>query len=1128
MQVDLKRCFNFLRIASLVLSSQLLVSSVFGQSLPALGNPQTVGGTQISTVGFFAGATNNGGSSFSSVFQQRDDILVQVEVVTETSHQGSSGKIYVVAVIGDTNFTFFESGGWVEWDGTIAGLGGARIVASFTALNQLNVSGIVDLVSGEGTVRVALYIGYDTLANSEEIYYSGNPLQFTIEAEGQKAEALALFESELATQVVQTRCIVCHVQGGLGRDTALVFQRTNIASTKNNFEVFRSLVADRTDAVSYILSKVSGGNHVGGIQLAAGSAEYNTLSDFLSLLNSSSPSSTSNNFFTGITLQSNEETLRRAAIILAGRAPTDAEIAAVRNGSDNDLRTTLRNLMQGEVFHEFLLEGTNDRLLVEGVIGLIIDGNTDQRYPKFVNEMYRLNVLGEEIGDDSSSGLFNQGIQNALSRAPGELVAYIAENDRSYEEVVTADYMMMNPLTNFILGGNAQFDNPDNLFEFQPGRTSEYYLDNDTLIYEPEVAVFGTRVLDPGDLRVDYPHAGILNTPAFLHRYPTTSTNRNRARARWTFLRFLDIDIERSSQRPTDPAALADKDNPTLKNPSCTACHATMDPVAGAFQNYDDVNNYRGQPDGLDSLDGNYKYPEDGSPTLYQYGDTWYRDMRSPGLFDTEIHDDEASLQALAQLIVKEPGFARASVKFWWPSIIGSKILFAPAVEEDNDYQAQMQAYEAQSASISRLADEFSTNFNLKDLLVDLMMSPWFRAAASTNTTLQAAHEAAELGRERLLTPERLERKTRALTGFTWRSYEGHQGVLYTGLGGEYLMFYGGIDSIGITERAIDLTPLMSTVAMTHALESACPIVLREFILPDEVRKLFSGIDEFTSPLSEKGLSVELESADQNDFREYSLNLKLFTGSKELRIEYINDYCDFDATGDCITDRDRNVIVDYISIQPPGSNVPEVVQATESNIIAENCGGPQPNENWIMNCGGAIRFSFTAEVAGDYIIKVRLSASRAGDELAKVTIVVKSIVDAYQSQSAGAVAIRAKIVELHQKLLGKSYSIDSPEITNTYTLFVDSWLDRQARELEANLFRWPDSTCNWQQDFNFFDDLGFPGEVRRFNEEYNFIDFNYDEINPFLNQFSVDPLYVKQSWITVLVYLMTHYDYLYE
>ena len=44
-----------------------------------------------------------------------------------------------------------------------------------------------------------------------------------------------------------------------------------------------------------------------------------------------------------------------------------------------------------------------------------------------------------------------------------------------------------------------------------------------------------------------------------------------------------------------------------MHNAACTVCHSVLDPVAGAFQNYDDTGYYRSAWGGLDSLDEFYK-----------------------------------------------------------------------------------------------------------------------------------------------------------------------------------------------------------------------------------------------------------------------------------------------------------------------------------------------------------------------------------------------------------------------------------------------------------------------------------------------------------------------------------------
>ena len=88
-----------------------------------------------------------------------------------------------------------------------------------------------------------------------------------------------------------------------------------------------------------------------------------------------------------------------------------------------------------------------------------------------------------------------------------------------------------------------------------------------------------TRILNPGPLRHRLSARGASSTPqAFLIRYPTTATNRNRARSRWTYYNFLGLDIEKSASRTTDPVALADTNNPTMYNPACTVCHSRARP----------------------------------------------------------------------------------------------------------------------------------------------------------------------------------------------------------------------------------------------------------------------------------------------------------------------------------------------------------------------------------------------------------------------------------------------------------------------------------------------------------------------------------------------------------------------
>ena len=96
----------------------------------------------------------------------------------------------------------------------------------------------------------------------------------------------------------------------------------------------------------------------------------------------------------------------------------------------------------------------------------------------------------------------------------------------------------------------------------------------------------------------------------------------------------------------------------------------------------------------------------------YQEGDTWYRDMRMPGFNGDTAPEGEDSLRWLAQQIVEDRRFAEATVRFWWPSIMGSEIAEAPEAEDDADFQGLLLAANAQSAEVRRLARGFRRGFH--------------------------------------------------------------------------------------------------------------------------------------------------------------------------------------------------------------------------------------------------------------------------------------------------------------------------------------------------------------------------------------------------------------------------------
>ena len=736
--------------------------------------------------------------------------------------------------------------------------------------------------------------------------FAPRPSRSRWSASGPASESPAsLFTGYISEQIVQARCINCHIEGGISGHTRIVFSPSSEADHElRNLAVFETFVSEVEGGVDTILAKIQGVGHGGGIQLPAGSAEFANMERFLRFLGGGisgggvSPAT----LFDGVTMAGPARTLWRAALVFAGRVPTEAETAAVSGGSLSVLRRTVRGLLTGPRFHEFLLRAANDRLLTERHLEGSVLGEFDDKFPELVNKYWELSHAAyargyEHFDADPAYNKWKRDLNRGVARAPLELIAHVVENDRPYSEILTADYIMANPQAANAYGASTEFDQPGDFREFRPSQIESYFRDDDSKVTE-ERANCCVRVISPGNLSTDYPHAGILNTTVFLRRYPSTATNRNRARSRWTYYHFLGVDIEKSASRTTDADALADVDNPTMKNSACTVCHDVLDPVAGAFQNYGDEGFYRDQWGGLDSLPSLYKWPEDGSSSPYQEGDAWYRDMREPGFSGELAPDPGRSVQWLARQIAADPRFAEATVKFWWSPIMGVDVAEPPEDERDIAYEGRLLASAAQAAEMKRLANGFRDGFagglpyNLKDLLVEIALSPWFRAEslAASDPTRAAALEHA--GMERLLTPEELVRKTEAVTGYSWgRRIDGRGNLVnrFDDSWDSYRLLYGGIDSDGITTRAREVTPLIAAVAQSHAAEISCPIVLRELYLsPDSERLLFGGIDTGLTPHFESRESFEITAASRDSWQSVSTSVELDSGPKTIHLTFAN------------------------------------------------------------------------------------------------------------------------------------------------------------------------------------------------------------------------------------------------
>ena len=464
-----------------------------------------------------------------------------------------------------------------------------------------------------------------------------------------------------------------------------------------------------------------------------------------------------------------------------------------------------------------------------------------------------------------------------------------------------------------------------------------------------------------------------------------------------------------------------------------------------------------------------------------------------------------------------------ATVKFWWPAVMGSEIAEPPEDEEDADFEGLLLAANAQGAEVERLARGLRRGFrggaayNLKDLLVEIVLSKWFTADAVDDTDSVRGLALRDAGARRLLTPEELARKTAATTGVQWGrriSERPDDGQWPNALTGEYRLLYGGIDSDGIPERARDITSVMAAVAKTHATQMSCPVIMREFfLLPDPERLLFSGIDRAVTPVSEFSASFEIE-AGEREQEVLALSGRLTPGPKIVRLTYANDYWE-------PPNSDRNVRLDRLDVRSAAGRLVASRELEHLEPLGD-CNRPV-DDHFALHCNGSLDVPIDVPTAGNYTVEIVAWADQAGDEFPRLSVVVESNAES----SSGAQAIRRTIAELHDKLLGIQVTPRSPDVEAAYRLFVDVWDRKRGSEDTETNFR--SLRCDWARDIHFYDGILDDAVVEHINEDGGrWYEYDWDHVNDYMDGIDwSDHDYTAQTWMVLLAYLMMDYRYLY-
>ena len=193
----------------------------------------------------------------------------------------------------------------------------------------------------------------------------------------------------------------------------------------------------------WLLGKIIGDlGHGGGSVLAKGGDSYYAFADYLTLLigaNTDDGSVEASSIWSGTVIESPETTLRRAAILLAGKVPSDDAIKRAQS-LKYGLKNELIALMEGEGFHDFVISGANDKLLSRGLTsGIDFQFDFWGRFPAFAEFAQQLpNERPEEFDTEEYwNRLFltrnqaDNAFRVSVVQEPLELIAHIVESDKN-------------------------------------------------------------------------------------------------------------------------------------------------------------------------------------------------------------------------------------------------------------------------------------------------------------------------------------------------------------------------------------------------------------------------------------------------------------------------------------------------------------------------------------------------------------------------------------------------------------------------------------------------------------------------------------------------------------------------
>jgi hypothetical protein len=364
------------------------------------------------------------------------------------------------------------------------------------------------------------------------------------------------FTGQVMGLVLQPVCGSCHIEGGAASSAAFRVTSADPIATMTSVAL---QINKANPAESRILQKPLGVlPHSGGIQLLAGSEQYNVLQQWVNLVATDQHCDVQPE--APLVPMAADDLLVRASMDLRGKRPSLAELDAV-DADPNAYAQLVHQYLYTPDFIERVKDIYDDALLL--------------RREDFSDE-----------SRDETSALYGEAL---------ELIAYIVGNDRPFSEIGTADFTVANDLFQRDMGRMPFPMEPVSGPAWQP----THYLDG-----RPHAGVLSTsafyEVWDTND----------------------TNKNRGRANRwsiLFHCYNFLDtpVDVTRDVDNADGDAVL----NAVTTRPDCKACHDRLDPLASFMFPLDRANGLEdGEAPSMEFFSGDperWRYANRRPPSVY-------------------------------------------------------------------------------------------------------------------------------------------------------------------------------------------------------------------------------------------------------------------------------------------------------------------------------------------------------------------------------------------------------------------------------------------------------------------------------------------------------------------------------